>query len=493
MTWRSHLVPALAPRLLALCGTAAAVAACICGCNATAQPRPEPAAPRVTVVVAQRKTLPVLVNPIGTTRALEDVTIRARVKGFLKEKHFQDGGLVKPDQLLLVIDPIPYRLQLKEAEAQLQAARATLAKAQTSKDPEVSKAQVELDRAQTLLDQVEEKRARNLLSRRAGSQEDYDKADAQFRKSTAQLAADQAKLEQSRTDYDINIDTAKAQVAAAEAAVEDAKVNLGYTEMRAPIAGRIGELKVKVGNLVGDGQATELVTIQQLDPMGLDFRPPARYLPVATALLPKGLPVKLMVEGDRLHPHAGKAIFIDNTVDSTTSTFLMRAEVPNTDGSLLPGQYIRSEMTVGEYVDAVVVPEQAVVEGQEGARVFVVDSRKKVETVKVKPVDQYRGLRVLESGLEAGQAVVVEGIQLVRPGQVVEPTEVPLEKYIREAEAPDTLDRRFLSPITRLPGISPAPNSNGTAEKSQPNAVPMPTPKSGTETSPPPKSETKGR
>src|SRR5262249_17914008 len=148
-------------------------------------------------------------------------------------------------------------------------------------------------------------------------------------------------------------------------------------------------------------------------------------------LLAEGLPVKLMVEGDRLHPHVGKAIFIDNTVDTTTSTFLMRAEVANPDGSLLPGQYIRAEITVGEYVDAVVVPEQAVVEGQEGSRVFVVDAQKKVAAAKVKPIDQYRGLRVLESGIEPGQAVVVEGIQLVRPDQVVEPTEAPLEQYIR--------------------------------------------------------------
>ena len=146
-----------------------------------------------------------------------------------------------------------------------------------------------------------------------GRRRTYDKADAQLKKSKAQLEADKAKLEQSRADYDINIDNAKAQVANAEAEVANAKVNLGYTRMYAPIAGRIGELKVKVGNLVGDGSATELVTIQQLDPMGLDFRPPARYLPYATALLSRGLPVSLTVEGDRVHPHVGKAIFIDNT------------------------------------------------------------------------------------------------------------------------------------------------------------------------------------
>jgi membrane fusion protein (multidrug efflux system) len=469
--------------LLVLCGSAVAMALGVCGCNATATPKPEPVPPRVTVVVAQRKTLPVVVNPIGTTRALEDVTIRARVKGFLKEKHFQDGGQVKPDQLLLVIDPVPFQLQLDQAEAQLQAARAALRKAEASKDPEVAVAQLELDRSQMLLDEVEERRARSLLARRAGSQEDYDKADAQIKKSRAQLEADKAKLEQYRADYDINIDNAKAQIANAVAAVADAKVNLGYTKMYAPIAGRIGELKVKLGNLVGDGQATELVTIQQLDPMGLDFRPPARYLPLATALLAKGLPVTLTVEGDRVHPHVGKAIFIDNNVDSSTSTFLMRAEVSNPDGSLLPGQYVRAGMIVGEYVDAVVVPEQAVMEGQEGARVYVVDAQKKVEVAKVKPIDQYHGLRVLESGLEPGQEVIVEGIQLVRPGQVVDPVEAPLEQYIRETEAPTTLDRRFLSPITRMPGRPPNSKENGNrkeaAPATPPKAAPDSSPRSG--------------
>src|SRR5262249_13270558 len=153
-----------------------------------------------------------------------------------------------------------------------------------------------------------------------------------------------------------------------------------------PITGRIGELKVKVGNLVGDGQATELVTIQQLDPMGIDLRPAARYLPNANVLVPRGLPFKIVVEGDRPHPHVGKAIFIDNTVDTTTSTFLVRAEAPNPDRSLLPGQYVKAEVKVGEYAGAVVVPEQAVAEGQEGARVFVADAQNKVQAVNVKPL-----------------------------------------------------------------------------------------------------------
>src|SRR5262249_9024578 len=212
-------------------------------------------------------------------------------------------------------------------------------------------------------------------------------------------------------------------------------------------------LKVKVGNLVGDAGATELVSIQQLDPMGLDFRPAARYLPVATALLAKGLEVSLTVEGERRHPHIGKAIFIDNVVDPTTSTFLMRAAVSNPDGSLLPGEYIRAGMTVGEYVDAVVVPEQSVVEGQEGSRVFVVDAENKVQVVKVSPVDTYQGLRVLESGLESGQRVIVEGIQLVRQGQVVKLVETPLDQFIRPGVVTTSADHRFNSRISRIPGM----------------------------------------
>ena len=139
-----------------------------------------------------------------------------------------------------------------------------------------------------------------------------------------------------------------------------------------------------------------------------------------------------MVEGDRLHPHVGKAIFIDNTVDSTTSTFLMRAEVANPDGSLLPGQYIRADDDRRRVRRRRGRPRAGGRRGPGGPRVFVVDAQNKVEVAKVKPVDQYRGLRVLESGLEPGQKVIVEGIQLVRPGQIVEPTEVPLEQYIRD-------------------------------------------------------------
>ncbi len=253
------------------------------------------------------------------------------------------------------------------------------------------------------LDEVEERRARSLLARKAASQEDYDKAEAQRKKSAAQVEADQASLEQSVADYDIDIANAKADVAKAEAAVEDARINLGYCRMYAPIDGRIGELKVKVGNLVGDAGQTELVTIQQLDPMGLDLHPAARYLPVATrAAAPKGLAGQADRRGgtpasprrqDDLHRQPRGHHHVD-LPDACRGA--------NPDGSLLPGQYIRATMTIGEYVDAVVVPEQAVVEGQEGSRVFVVDAENKVQVAKVSPVDVVPGPARARVGARAG-------------------------------------------------------------------------------------------
>jgi membrane fusion protein (multidrug efflux system) len=459
----------LLPLVCACCSATALLG--VAGCTASEKTQEGTKHPQVTVVIARKETVPNVVRPIGTTRALNDVTIRARVKGFLEEKHFEDGKNVKKGDLLLVIEQRPYEVVLEHATAQLATARASLDKALASKANLVSKARLDLDQAQLSLDEIEQRRERSLLARKAASQDDYDKAEAQRRKSVAQVEADRASLEQAEADFRIDIASARAELARAQAAVDDAKLNLSYCKMYSPIDGRIGELKVKAGNLVGDAGATELVNIQQLDPMGLDLRPPAVRLPIATRLQEKGgVPVDVAVEGKHRHPYVGKTIFIDNQVDNTTSTFLVRAEVPNPDGSILPGQYIIGTVIIGEY-DAVVVPEQAVLEGQEGARVYVVDAANKVQAAKVKPVDDYQGLRVLESGLEAGQRVIVEGIQLVKPGQVVAPVEVPLDQFRNTAPPALDLDLRFDSPVSRLPStISPAEKTEPQSKQAPPDS-----------------------
>jgi RND family efflux transporter MFP subunit len=245
------------------------------------------------------------------------------------------------------------------------------------------------------------------------------------RRRDAEVEAAKANYDQAKADYDVDILAAKAEIAAAEAAVRDAEINLGYCRMYAPIEGRIGEAKVKVGNLVGPlagGDYTELATIQQLDPMGIDIQVSSRYLARATELIQRGLTMRLTrpsVEGDVAHPQEGKAFFIDNAIDPTTSTFLVKAEIPNPDMTLLPGEYVKLDMVVGDVPDALVVPEQAVIETQGGEMVYVVDDQGTVGIARVTATYTYEGLRVIESGLKEGAKVVVEGIQLVRPGMKV--------------------------------------------------------------------------
>ena len=393
-----------------------------------------PPPPVVGVVESRAMTVPMMASPNGTTRALKQVALRARVRGFLQEILFEEGADVKAGQLLFVIEEDPFRARLASAEAGQAEAEAALAKARQSKVREIATAQLALDQALLLLARIEESRTRTLAARGAAPREELDQAEANRKKSEAQVDSARANLEQAQADYDVNIQTAQAKVAAAEATVREARIDLGYCRMSAPIDGRIGEAKVKVGNLVGTGeggtvsaalggaQYTELATIQQLDPMGVDVQASSRYLVRATELIQHGLAIHLIrpgLDGPIEHPEAGKAFFIDNAIDPTSSTFLVKAEIPNPDRSLLPGEYVKVNMTVGEHKDAVVVPEQAVLEGQAGPTVYVVGPGDEVAVVRVKPVDTYQGLRVLESGLEAGQRVVVEGIQLVRPGMKV--------------------------------------------------------------------------
>jgi len=180
----------------------------------------------------------------------------------------------------------------------------------------------------------------------------------------------------------------------------------------------------------GGSDYTELAVIRQLDPMGVDMQVASRYLDRVTQLIAQGLPVEVYrpsVEGEQARRFAGKATVIDNTIDATTSTFRVQAEVPNPQKFILPGEYVKADVKVGEARDAVVVPEQAVIETQAGPSIYTVDSQGKAAVAMVKATFIYQGLRVLESGLKPGQKVIVEGLQLVRPGITVKAEPVPPE------------------------------------------------------------------
>ena len=313
----------------------------------------------------------------------------------IKQKHFTEGSNVKNGQLLLVIDEEPFKAKVARAKAVLEEAGATLKNTKESRTREIWEAQVTLAETQLKLDRVEERRERDLLARNAASQEHYDRAKAKGEKSVAQVQLSTAILQEAFADYDINILAAEANIEKAHADLDAAEIELGYCGIKSPIDGRAGELKVKLGNLVGPGAGatdTSLLTIQQLDPMGVDLRLASRYLPIITKLVESGLEVKLNVQGKLPHSYTGKVIFLDNTVDPRTSTVLVKAEVPNPDQTLHPGEYVKAELKVGEYADVIVVPEQAVVEVQEGSRVLVVDGQNKVQVKIVKVLDTYRGL-----------------------------------------------------------------------------------------------------
>ena len=398
----------------------------LAGCGGPAAPA-EAIPPTVGVIESRRMNVPVEFTPNATTRALEDVTIRARVRGFLTERHFEEGAFVTKGQLLLVIDEEPYKVALQSAVARQAEAAARLKKAEESREREVAAAQVDLDRAQLVLAQVQERRSQKLLARSAGTAEDLDKTEADRKKWEAQVVADHAHHQQAKADYDVGIASARAQVDAARAAVRDAELNLGYCRMFAPLSGRIGEAKVKVGNLVGPdssggGAFSEMATIQQLDPMGVDIRLSSRDLDRMTALIQKGLTVRLWrpgVLGEQEHPHEGAVHFVDNFIEETTSTFLAKARMPNPRGTLLPGEYVKLRLVVDRLADAVVVPARSVVETETGTVVHIIDEAGKVVLQPVSAAQTYQGLRVISRGLEPGVPVIVDGLQMIQPGIVV--------------------------------------------------------------------------
>ncbi len=448
-------------RRLAVCGASAGVVgASLTGCGKPVVP-PTPPPPMVGVVESKRMTVPVMAFPVGTTRALEQVTIRARVQGFLIERHFEEGATVKKGDLLLVIDEEPYKINLETAQAKVAEVEAAVRKAEKSRAREVATAQLALDKAQLFLYQVEERRSRALLTRNAGTREDLDKSEADSKRIGAQVEADQASLDQANSDYEVAILSTKAQLAAAKANVRDAELNLGYCRMYSPLDGRIGEAKVKVGNLVGPNQTnfSELATIQQLDPMGIELRIGSRYLERASRLSKEGQKVHLTrpgLEGDLDYPEEGELFFVDNTVDETTGTFLGKARIPNPQGSLLPGEYVKLRVEVDRITDAVVVPQQAVMETDGGPVVYEVDKDSKVAIQKVIAEQSYEGLRVLTKGLEPGVSVIVEGLQMIRPGMPVKTEKATLPQPVGTA------------------AVTAQPQSDQVAEKSATSKTPEP-------------------
>lgn len=325
----------------------------------------------VEVATVVRKPMPVQLDALGTVMPIASVALKSRVETQIAEIHFQDGASVKQGDLLFTLDS-------RQLEAQLHQAEGVLAR----------------DRAQL-----------------AGAERDF----ARYTDLVAKNATTQVNLDNARTQTDM----LRATVKADESQVENLKVQVSYTRIRAPISGRISAATLKVGNLVRSADTTPLATVNQMAPIYVAFAVPQRVLAeVREAAKAGGAKVEAFTPGDR-EPVTGTLAMLDNAVDATTGMMVLRAVMDNRDEVLWPGTLVNTRLTL-RVEDAVVVPSAAVQSGQGGTYVFVVASG----GAKVRPVKVERTVAaesVVASGLAPGDVVVVDGQLLLTDGARVAP------------------------------------------------------------------------
>jgi membrane fusion protein (multidrug efflux system) len=347
---------------------------------AAAQSAPPPPAVSVTPVVSREVTE--TIDYIGRLTAIEKVDIVARVQGFLEERNFKEGQYVKTGDLLFRIEQATYKAAVEQAQATLAKAKAT----------EVN-AKLQFERGKELV------RNQNI------PQSTLD-----------QRAADEA--------------AAQASVMEAQAALDQAEINLGYTEIRSPIDGRIGLAIVTKGNLVQTSSG-KLATIVSQDPIYVTFQVSQRNLLDYFRRRAEDpgknthVNVRIKLPNGTIYPHPGMSDFLDVQVDPTTDTVTVRATVPNPEHVLIPGGVVGVTVERGAPKSTLTIPQAAVLLDQAGRYVLVVGSDKKVEQRRITTgADQGRDI-VVSDGLKEGEQVIVEGIQKVRPGQVVTTTVAP--------------------------------------------------------------------
>src|SRR5690242_14432415 len=384
------------PRKLAIAVAALALAAVSAGVvelrashGARAAAQAAPAAMPVMVASVVQADVETWDEFSGRLEAVERVEVRSRVSGAIQSVHFVEGALVRRGDLLVTIDPAPFQAEVDRASAQLVAARARLAYAAS-----------------------EQERAQRLWRESAIAQRELDER--------------------------VNgLKEAEANVAAAQAALQSARLNLDYTQVRAPVAGRVGKLEITPGNLVAAGaQAPVLTTLVSVSPIYAGFdadeHAVARALgdlPGAGAARAAGLqriPVEIQTaEGDRRYE--GHLQLVDNQVDARTGTVRVRAVFQNADGNLMPGQFARVRMGRVKAEPAVLISERAVGTDQSKRFVMVVGADDKVSWREVRLGAEAQGLRIVTQGLAPGERIVVEGLQRVRPGMLVAPQPQPMK------------------------------------------------------------------
>jgi membrane fusion protein (multidrug efflux system) len=399
------------------------VAPWVPGCGKTNQ-YVEPPPPEVTIATPVQQDVTRYLEITGTAQPVVSVEIRARVRGFLTEQHFREGSVVKKDELLFVIDEVPFQVKLAQAKANLEEAAAVLRKAEQSRGRELAQAQVAVDEAALAQAESNAKRLRGLVAERTVTQDDYERADALRKQAAAQVLASRAALYQAKADFDTNKLAAKASIAAAQTAVRNAEIELSYCRMTAPVGGRITDVNVDVGNLVGDGESTPLATIVQLDPIHVYMTlSESDFLKYDRRGNPSGdaNAVELGLANDDKYPHRGTVDYHDPSIDSGTGTIRLRAVFPNADGTILPGTFARLRLPLEQQSGALLVPERAFGVDQSGQYLLIVKPDDVVEHRGVKSGPRLEGFRVVEGQISPSDRVIVEGLLRARPGMKVVP------------------------------------------------------------------------
>lgn len=354
----------------------------------------------VGVVTVNVRDVGVMTELPGRLEASRVAQVRARAAGIVQKRLFTEGSDVRAGQTLFQIDASPYQ--------------ATFASAQANQ----AKAEANLMQASALAE-----RYKPLVEAKAISQQEFV---------AAQAAQKQA----------------EADVAVAKAAVQTARINLDYASVTSPIAGRIGRALVTEGALVGQGEATPLAVVQQINPMYINFtQSTTEVMNLRKALAngqfkraggPQAASVKVVLEDGSEYPRAGKLLFADLTVDAGTGQITLRAEVPNPAGDLLPGMYVRVRLEQAQAGNAITLPQQAVTRSPQGDSVMVVDGEGKVKPRPVKIGGQQGGQWVVLSGLQNGEQVMVDGFQKLRGDAPVKPVpwQAPGAKPPESSEKP---------------------------------------------------------
>jgi membrane fusion protein (multidrug efflux system) len=435
----SRRAPALR-RALCQCLVGAALLVLVAGCDGGDAKASKQAAamPPPTVIVTEvpQRTVQVGADFVARTEAVPTVEIRARISGVLEQVRFREGSEVKRGQVLFVIQQDEYKAALQSARAQLAKAEADLIRARDTSVVDRQRAQLDQAKADLGKNQADVARYRPLVKEQAIPQQDLDTALSREEAAKAGVQAAEAALKDSILSQRTSIQLAEAAVESGKAGVTQADLNLKYTTIESPITGIVSKLAVDVGNLVGKNEPTLLATVSAIHPMFVDFAlTEADYLRLVKKVpglgrgeVPKDrAPVLDLILADgTVFPQKGRPVFVDRAIDQKTGTIQVRAEFPNPQWVLRPGQFGRVRAVTEEVPNAILVPQVAVQELQGAKNVLVVGEGDKVALRTVTVREPYQQFYIVTAGLKAGERVIIEGIQKARPGMQVKPELKPL-------------------------------------------------------------------